>query len=340
MAQYEDLINHNCAPRNSVTIGLYDEKGIRRGLIKIPDSMLPPKDEKLYSFGAISDVHLQSTTAYADFARALKYFGDNNDISFVCINGDLTNSGYAEELSEYSRDVANYIKKPVYAISGNHESYGGLDIESAIETYTGKPLYYSFVQGNDVFIMLGIVDEYNIFTSEEMQWLYNTLETNRNKRCFVFQHVFAGKEKEVVCGNAYGLYHNYCWSNATQTTLFESLMAHYKNAIFFHGHSHLRFDLQSKNCIYANIDKSNGYWSIHIPSITIPRFDADGDGVADYYTAGSEGYVVDVYENHIVLRGRDFIAEKFLPIATYCIGTTLQTIEANTFTDSTGTIVI
>jgi hypothetical protein len=46
----------------------------------------------------------------------------------------------------------------------------------------------------------------------------------------------------------------------------------------------------------------------------------------------------DVYENHIVLRGRDFANEKFVPIATYKIDTTLQNVEANTFTDSTGTI--
>ena len=52
----------------------------------------------------------------------------------------------------------------------------------------------------------------------------------------------------------------------------------------------------------------------------------------------SQGYVADVYANHIVLRGYDFTANKLVSIAQYCIDTTLQTIEANTFTDSTGTI--
>ena len=50
------------------------------------------------------------------------------------------------------------------------------------------------------------------------------------------------------------------------------------------------------------------------------------------------GYVVDVYANHIVLRGRDFENEKFLPIATYCLDTTPQTITEGTFIDGTGTI--
>ena len=293
----------------------------------------------MYSFGAISDVHLQRNTAKDDFQRALTYYS-NTDASFVCVCGDLTESGYAEQLAEYKTWVSTYATKPVYAVSGNHESYGGLDIASIIETYTGKPLYYSFAKGNDVFIMLGIVGESNLFTTAELQWLYETLEANRNKRCFVFQHVFAGKEKAAVCGNAYGLYHNYCWSNATQTTIFESLLKHYKNAVWFHGHSHFRFELQSKNCTYANISKSDGYWSVHIPSIAVPRVnvDANNDGSPDYYEAGSEGYVVDVYANHVVLRGRDFVKGEFLPIATYCLDTTLQTIAPNTFTDSTGII--
>ena len=337
VSKYENFISQNAAPKNAKRIGVY-LNGARKGSFGLGNLRLPHVGDKQYSFGAISDVHIQQTTAKEDFQRALAYFNNEKDVSFVCICGDLTNNGSAEQLTEYKACVDAYATKPVYAISGNHESYSGLDVPSVIQTYTGQPFYYSFEKENDVFIMLGIKEEYTLFTDAEIQWLYETLEANRNKRCFVFQHVFAGKEKEAVCGNPYGLYHNYCWSNETQTTIFESLMKHYTNAIFFHGHSHFRFSLQSKDCKYANIDKSNGYWSVHIPSIAVPREDADGAGTAEYYTAGSEGYVVDVYENHIVLRGRDFVKGEFLPIATYCIDTTAQPIEAGTFTDSTGTI--
>lgn len=349
--RYVDFIDENIAPYGIKKIGLYNSKGKRIGEVDIGNLNIPDIGLKQYSFGAISDIHLQDNdgnTAKSDFQKALTYYNNDNKIDFVCICGDLTNDGSAKQLTEYKQYVDTYINKPIYAITGNHETYaiyhnpnefGGLTIPDVIQEYTSKSLYYSFTQGNDVFIMLGIVGEYDLFTNDELQWLYNILETNRNKRCFIFQHVFAGKEKEVVCGNPYGLYHNYCWSNTTQTTIFESLMEHYKNAIWFHGHSHFRFNLQSKDCAYANIDKSNGYWSVHIPSISVPREDANGDGNAEYYTAGSEGYIVDVYSNHIVLRGRDFVKGEFLPIATYCLDTTLQTVEANTFIDNTGTIV-
>ena len=320
--RYADFIPQNVAPEGFAKIGLYNAKGKRMGGIDIGGLAVQNVGRKLYSFGAISDVHLQSNTAKDDFEKALNYF-NRNDISFVCICGDLTDSGSTEQLTEFKQCVENF-KKPIYAISGNHESYSGLDIPSVIQTYTGKPFYYSFEQGDDVFIMLGIKNEYDLFTDDELQWLSETLETNKNRRCFVFQHVFNGKENQVVCGNPYGLYHNYCWNNETQTAIFESLMGRYTNAIFFHGHSHFRFNMQSKNCTYANIDRSKGYWSIHIPSIAIPREDANGDGTAEYYTDGSEGYVIDVYKNHIVLKGRDFAKGVYLPIATYCLDTLIK----------------
>ena len=51
-----------------------------------------------------------------------------------------------------------------------------------------------------------------------------------------------------------------------------------------------------------------------------------------------KGYVMDVYENGVHLRGRDFVKGAFLPIASYWLDTTLQTVAAGTYTDSTGTI--
>jgi hypothetical protein len=74
--------------------------------------------------------------------------------------------------------------------------------------------------------------------------------------------------------------------------------------------------------------------------MTRPRDIIDGT-LTDIY-AESEGYIVDVYNDYIILNGRDFIDNEkdghIIPIATYKIDTKLVEIEANTFTDSTGTI--
>lgn len=302
------------------------------------------KKTKLYSFGALSDVHITYDTSEADFQRALIYLNENEDVAFTCVCGDLTSQGISEQLSVYKSCVDTYSPDtPVYSIAGNHESYndswtqnGETVVINLMETYTGKPLYYTFNHNTDVFIMVGIKSdvEGSLFADGELQWLYETLEQNRNKRCFVFQHV----RPESSSGNAYNIYKTDIWGG-TEATIFESLMCHYENAHLFHGHSHLRFSLQTKDN-NANIAKVFGGWSIHIPSLTAPRTgNTDGTGRTELYTE-SEGYVVDVYENGIHLRGRDFEKGNFLPVASYWLDTTLVSITAKTYTDPTGTLIL
>lgn len=350
MASYEDFIKENVALPGVRRIGIYDRNGNRVGFIPLGSLTPPTPGQKMYSFGAISDVHLQNTGALAptDFERALRYLNETENVDLICIAGDLTQAGTAEELAEYKQYVDAYSPNtPVYEITGNHEGRSA-SIATDFQTYTGKPLYYSFEHKGDVFIMVGCQPTSDpggwpvsggLFTKAELQWLYETLEENRNKRCFVFQHA----RPDGGSGNTFDIYHLDIWGdgkNLKEQTIFESLMHHYKNAHHFHGHTHLKFYLQYGSDI-ANIDHNFGGWSIHIPSISLPR-DGDSTGSDSKVDVGadSEGYVVDVYENGIHLRGRDFVKGMFLPIASYWLDTTLQTIPAGTYKDSTGTIVV
>lgn len=336
MVQYEDFIAENVAPKTAKRIGVYDRKGNRVIGIPIGHLAFPNIGQKLYSFGALADVHLQHSTARDDFQRALIYLNETEDVEFICIAGDLTSNGLPEELQVYKNHVDSYSPNtPVYAIAGNHEANNYNDVVNLLEAYTGGPLYYSFDRGDDVFIMVGCRGSWEggLFTTDELQWLYETLESNRNKRCFVFHHV----RPQDGCGNTFGIYNYDIWGG-TEATVFESLMHHYKNAHQFHGHSHLKFYLQYGSDV-ANIDHHFGGWSIHIPSLAVPRDgDVTGANSRQEIYADSEGYVVDVYENGIHLRGRDFVKGEFLPIASYWLDTTLQTIPAGTYTDGTGTI--
>ena len=336
-AKYNYFIDLNKAPSNASKIGVYNSSGERVGGISIPQSSkidLASLGEKQYTFGCVSDIHLQDDTATDDFKKALTYFNENENVAFTCICGDLTKKGLESELQTYKEYVETYSPNtPVYATTGNHEGFNS-DILNILEKYN-KPLYYSMNYGDDVFIFCGVKasKEGELFTTEELQWLYETLEENRNKRVFLFQHV----RPQDTSGNAYQIYSYDIWGGNEQI-IFESLVKHYKNVILFHGHSHLKFYLQY-GVSTANIDTDLGMYSIHIPSLAVPR-DGDITGanskVALY--AESEGYVIDVYENGIVLRGRDFVSEKFIPIATYQLDTNLKTISPNGYVDSTGTL--
>ena len=334
MSIYNNLIRENVAPAGAKQISVYNQKGVRVGVIPLGTLAFPKSVERQYSFGAISDIHVVYDTAEADFRRALNFFKDDDDIEFVCICGDLTDKGTEAELTTYKNVITGCgISKPIYSIAGNHEHYGSTS-SSFLQNYTGQPLYYTFSVGNDVFIMFGISSATtdSVFYDGSLQWLYETLEANRNKRCFLFEHILCPEGS----GDVKGMY-PYTKLSGTEGSVFKSLLKHYKNVIFFHGHSHMKFSMQEYG-MTANYDKAFGIHSVHIPSLAVPRDDVDGDWVYDTLYADSEGYVVDVYENGIHLRGRDFVKGEFLPIASYWLTTTLQTIPAGTYTDSTGTI--
>lgn len=338
MAKYEYFINENTALSGTVKIGVYDLSGNRKGEIPLGNLTPPDKSKMLYKVGVLSDIHLPVQTGEEDFQKAMSYLVETEKVNFITICGDLTYNGTNSELTNYKTKVNLYRgSTPVYAVTGNHENYpNGVaegDIEGRIATYTGQPLYYSFTQGNDVYIMVGVRSNSatDLFTNAELQWLYETLETNRNKRCFVFEHVFPWDGS----GDVLDAYPTDLLSG-TVGSVFLSLMRHYKNVVWFHGHSHVKFDGQLYGDM-ANIDRLYGMYSLHIPSVAYP---AEGDVDRGYIYAESEGYVMDVYENGIHLRGRDFVKEEFLPIASYWLDTTLVNVPEKTYVDSTGTIIV
>lgn len=352
MAKYQlDFIEQNTLPKGPKYMYLHDSDGHVVGRISAPGITLPEMGPKLYSFGALADVHVtHSTLTMQKFQKALAYFNDVEKVLFTCIAGDLISGGTAEQFARYKAAKEEYSPNTeVHDCMGNHDVESTttapfLTLEST-RPFIGHDLYYSFTQGDDVFIMFGMSGwpgkTGNIFTTEAVNWLYQTLEANRDKRCFVFEHcphfrstngiVTEGGSGAVIgwpppTGNLLSL------SNTDTGASFRALMAHYHNVIWFHGHSHMEFQYQA-DCSHVNYDNSFGCHSIHIPSLAEGReVNAEGTGFI-FTTPESSGYVVDVYQNHIVLRGRDFVADKFVPIATFCLDTTPKVIEPRTFTD-------
>lgn len=336
---YNNLISVNIAPLNATKIGVYNGD-TKVGKIELGNLKKSNLGNKLYSFGLISDVHLSYDTAEDDLKKALQFY-NNEGVDFIVHCGDVTANGKETEFGTWKTLRDTYSPNtPVYTILGNHDSWSWLNGktglgEEQIKTYTGQDLYYTIEKGNDLFVFVGC-HRYTsgiLFTTEELQWLYETLEQNRNKRIFLIHHV----RPDDACGNAYGIYATDIW-NGTESNIMESLFRHYKNITMFHGHSHLTLALQTKDN-KANYDNVFGINSIHVPSLTVPRVgDASGASSRQEVYAKSEGYIVDVYERGIFLRGRDFVTEKYFSIATYYIPTTLQTIDAFSYSDGTGTL--
>lgn len=355
--KYTHFIPQSIAPKGAKRIVVYDANGKEFCHIAL-GGLTPIAKTKLYSFGVVSDLHLWGTEpswmANTKFDNALTYF-ENKGCALCAHCGDITQTGFykrtveSEAGTEYLdesqfakyKEICDKHSLPVYGICGNHESYYGMSITDnlpLLEKYTGRSeLHYSIPQGNDLFIFIGQPLGNKPMSDDALNWLATTLEDNRDKRCFIFVH------PHISSGNPLGAYSSnpiFDWweQNTGQTSAFKDLLNHHKNTIIFHGHSHTKFECQEVDDA-ANYTEKDGFKSVHVPSLSRPRNVVNGV-LGDYDNVGSYGYLVDVYADCVVLNGIDFITNKPVPLGTFKIDTTLQTIEANTFTDSTGTITV
>ena len=342
--KYEHFIPQNTAPSGATKIGVYDSNGEK--VCDIPLGRLTrPNTEKLYSFGIVSDIHISHNTAVAwqpitKFDNALTFF-ENEGCAMCIATGDLTNTGFylrtnestagTEYLDERQfakyKEICDKHSIPVYELCGNHESYYGQPITNNLDklnTYTGKNmLSYTVAHGNDMFILCGQPRDSAVMSDEDFAWLGTTLEANRDKRCFVFVHSHIDDNVEggvEDSGNPAFARENsiFGYWGATKTANFINLMKQYRNAILFHGHTHITFEAQQFDKD-ANYSEENGFKSVHVPSLGSPRKLVSDNGTWTAAESESEGYIVDVYADCVVLNGWDFVGNKPIPLGTYKI---------------------
>lgn len=338
------LIPENIAPQNAKNLAVFD------GDTKICDvdigKMKPNLGTPLYRFGLVSDTHLDGNETNATRLNDALTFYESQGCSFCCHSGDLTNVGfyyakddtemYLAPMTEFKSVIDAHPNLPMYGCVGNHESYNKPIIYNLAElkAYTGWDLCYTITHQNDAFIFFGQPGGTSYVEpdrwKEQLNWLQEQLEANRNRRCFVFEHLTLNDD----AGNPNNI-HNAFWYELESTLI--GLLQHYKNTILFHGHSH--FDLKEQlNFSYMNYSTRKGFRSVHVPSTVGGRITVDGVKQDATIPENRSGYVAEVYENCIVLKGYNFHEKEYVPIAQYCIDTTLVEIPAGTFTDSTGTI--
>ena len=307
MASYNHFSNDNVALVGSRDVGVFKD-GEKVGRIPLGSLRQPNRGRRLYSFGIISDPHIGETEAsYANLRTALTYFAKDKDVEFSVNCGDLVKTANDAQSKlpwfQSYRDIVIECSggKSVCAIGGNHEQCMDDVIASFMKDYAGnQSLWYTKEVGNDIFLFLGTYEYINSnggvqrFLKEDVLAIQKLLDDNRNKRCFMFHHV------PIVSDFEYDIF-----SDFTRGSLPMSLFKHYKNITVFSGHTHSPFSnhLTNKG---ANVNSNNGFRAVHVPAL------------CDH----CEGYVVDVYDDGIHLRGLNF-ETGYIPIASYWIDTTL-----------------
>lgn len=331
--EYTHFIPQNIAPDGTKKIGVYDSD--RNRVIGIMLSGLTPvKKQKLYSVGILADLHEMANgmtvAPYSSvkFDNALTWF-EEQGVEYVFIAGDITNHGFwnsdgtkdLTQFAEFERIVKKHPNLKVYIIGGNHDSYfkAITETETDWKTYTGCDLYYAVEKENDLFIMISQPASATPMSEDAFTWLKTTLQNSNGKRCFIFVHPFFSGDS----GNALSVYGNRLFDSWSHTAELKTLLSQY-NTMIFHGHSHIKFDYQEQEDS-ANYTEKNGFRSMHIPSVTAPADIENGERVQS--TVESYGYLMDVYNDCVVCRARDFgtyqsgamVNPKWISIATYKI---------------------
>jgi len=315
---------------------------------------------KQYSFEALSDIHIQADDSYwylskPHFANALEVAAKRN-VDFMTICGDMVNGysydGLKKEYPQYLELIAksNY-NNPIYETNGNHEMKGGsatqnLDLYrqyTGLNTTTGvlssTPYYEKTINGDHyIFLVLelsGSPNESSEFTNTQLDWFEGLLKKyyNDGHKIIVNQHALirgygAGDNKVTP------YYGGHLQQTYAEVKRLMSLMEQYPDIIMMNGHSHIDFKYG------YNFDNENGNtcYTVHIPSTSSTTHPNDsGSGLKDYketmHNNSSQGYLVDVYDDYVILNGTDLAFNLICPSYTYMVDYTGQTLEKNELED-------
>ncbi len=262
-----------------------------------------PENCKL-NFSILSDSHIEAN----NFARYKVYTHCLQDVrknksgnDAVIFLGDNTMNGQVLENTLFHGAAKMLLPgQTILPVVGNHDIGNGhgdyAKLQNRWYDYTraffGKdlahPYYYEVIDGC-YFIVLGMEEQlvYEMtVTDAQFAWLEDVLQkaAGSGKPVFVFSHYPADEAQD---------------ESGKETDRLVNLLAEYNKThdlFYFCGHTHMPLYL---------------FWSFHdgdgFPEIYLPRLtELSGDNDDEVFRNTGIGIEVEVYENEVLVRGRDF----------------------------------
>ncbi|USK36723.1 metallophosphoesterase (plasmid) [Bacillus sp. F19] len=258
------------------------------------------------TLNVISDLHITNQQTYEKFSAALQdLYEIDPEVDAMVINGDMTNYGTDKEYSKL-RELLEQSPKPekTYMTIGNHEFFNRQGNEVNIKRFTDfigeDHVYYEKMVEGYSFIFLGsetwgpdgpLKDAANL-SEEQLNWLEDTLEKrSKNKKpIFVFLH--QQMEETFDCPLPILI---------IQNKELNDILSKYPQSILFSGHTHQ--DLHRPSIIQKD------FTMINTASVYYTTF----------YGQESQGWHLEVYDDKIIVKGRDFYRKQWIPEAQYTI---------------------
>ncbi len=344
-----ELPSHTLIPRGADRFLICIKGGSLDNAVTVmlpSDAMAPDIGAPTLRFSVLSDIHINSTSSHTynqNFKAALQdIVSVAPSTEAIFINGDIADRGSEAEYEEYNKMVDEYSSDiPVYCSIGNHDFRGGKNDAGQIEMFlnaTGSKdkVYYDMYIGDVHYIMLG--SERNAdgssrayLSNEQLSWLSKTLAQDRGKDTpvFVFLHqgikdtVAGTRESEIAVQN---------WHGIQQEAKFKKILSDYPQVVLFSGHSH--WTLQSPNSM--TLVGESSVTALNTASVAYLWDDRNA------HINGSQGYFVEMYEDMVIFRGRNFEDGVWIPEAQFVLELSTKDdaeqdeneTEANTLTDA------
>lgn len=256
-------------------------------------------DELIMSFAAVSDIHVETNNpeSYNNLKDVLEGIKGGEDIDATVYVGDnVMNGQLLENVFFYSAVRSIKPAENNFVVMGNHDIGNGTgDFGEHKSNFiannsfylgndVGEGYYYRVVNG--CYMIFIASEELTVsecaMTKTQFDWLKGVLDEAKEKGAttFVFNHHPATYFRGVPEG-ALGGYD------------LVNLLSQY-DILYIHGH------------IHDDLGEDNFYESYGVKSINLPRITE----ITEYEPG--DGIVVEVYEDEIVVRGRDFIKGEWI----------------------------
>jgi Icc protein len=299
-----------------------------------PETAISPPAKTLLSFAVISDIHVQkwNRKSHEKLARALTDLKRAEpDARALVVGGDLGDGlpGDYETLGRLMGKLPH--PKRVFYNIGNHEYYKAWhdkrgywsdafpngEPERASQqrflAFAGrKKLYEDAWESGYHFIFLGSeqyrqsdpANQEDAWLSDaQLGWLERTLADGEkpDKPVFVFLH------QPLPCTVA-GSRTRSNERGVVQHERLRAILAMHPQAILFTGHTH--WELKSARTLVRD-----GFTMVNTSSVYEPYSEADAAYGQEY--GRSEGVVVEVYPDRVLIRGRSFTEQAWIPEAQF-----------------------
>lgn len=274
----------------------------------VPEELSIPESKLVYKYNVLSDMHVSPNWPRCN-AMVKKTFRDiiaQGYSSVIFTLGDNTERGQENEYELLNSAIAEAGEKlpNIYYALGNHDivynDNAGYDKQLKLfKEQTGMPgAYYAvdvngyshIVLGSDTLSHLGTIGQ------EQQDWLKAELQkADPNKPVFVYMHQ---PLRDTTSGTLYTKYNKEQEQDSfgflEDAKALREILKNYPNAIVLTGHTHKTF-LSEQPVLLGN-----GADASFVACSSVGKS-----------STGAEGIYMEVYEDYVLIRGRDFAQEKW-----------------------------